>query len=301
MLARSGKIGWFSSSGPNLGEVVGVDVVDPEDRVRIAHVDHRRRMQDRLVDRPDLQFDGAGVAEFLGQRNLVPAEARLAHVDGEQAARALPGIEQPAVVSNAERALAGLLRQQRGDAAHAVAAGAGFGAVVVVDADEGFGAGRARRIKRHQLIVGRALGGAAARASSGAIAPAARAHVDHDDLVAETVHLHEGPVGERAHGHRLLHSAAMRGLCPGFARFIWRVTLIGQRRDARMRHSAIAGSRTGRRNPMSCLRLGGAALARSGVRSSPPARRRRNRPRRRRRPSRMRRRRCSPAMLSATR
>ncbi len=56
---------------PDLAEVVGVDVVDPEDRVRIAHAHHRRRMQDRLVDRPDLQFDRAGVREISP-----PAESR---------------------------------------------------------------------------------------------------------------------------------------------------------------------------------------------------------------------------------
>ena len=60
-------------------------VVDPEDRMRIAHVDDRGRMQHRRVDRADLQFDHAGVAEFLGERNVVPGEARLAHVDGDRA------------------------------------------------------------------------------------------------------------------------------------------------------------------------------------------------------------------------
>ena len=66
-------------------------------------------------------------------------------------------LSMPAVVSKVERALAALLRHQVGDAAHAVAAGAGLRTVIVVDADEGIGAGRARRIERHQLIVGRAL------------------------------------------------------------------------------------------------------------------------------------------------
>ena len=93
MLARSGKDRMVFEQRAEPGEIVGIDVVDPEDRVRIAHVHRRRRMQDRLVDRPDLQFDGAGVAEFLGQRNLVPGEARRAHVDREHAVGALPAIE----------------------------------------------------------------------------------------------------------------------------------------------------------------------------------------------------------------
>src|SRR6185437_6845514 len=45
-------------------EVVGSDIIDPEDRVRIAHVDDRRRMQQRRIDRPDLELDIAGVAEL---------------------------------------------------------------------------------------------------------------------------------------------------------------------------------------------------------------------------------------------
>src|SRR5580692_9147134 len=49
---------------PKAGEVVGVDVVDPEDRVRVAHVDDGGRMQQRRVDRPDLQLDIAGVAKL---------------------------------------------------------------------------------------------------------------------------------------------------------------------------------------------------------------------------------------------
>src|SRR6266851_4438630 len=38
-------------------ENVGVDVVNPEDRMRIAHADRRRRVQHRRVDRADLQLD----------------------------------------------------------------------------------------------------------------------------------------------------------------------------------------------------------------------------------------------------
>ena len=65
------------------GEVVGIHVLDPEDRVRIADIDHRGGVKDRLVDRADLQLDRAGVAEFLGERDLVPAKARRPHVDRE--------------------------------------------------------------------------------------------------------------------------------------------------------------------------------------------------------------------------
>ena len=33
---------------------------------------------------PDLQLDHARVAELLGERDVLPAEARLAHVDRDQ-------------------------------------------------------------------------------------------------------------------------------------------------------------------------------------------------------------------------
>ena len=57
--------------------------------------------------------------------------------------------------------LAGLGADQRSDAAHAVAAGAGLRAVVVVDADQGVAAA-SPRIKRHELVV-RLLPGCRAR------------------------------------------------------------------------------------------------------------------------------------------
>ena len=128
------------------------------------------------------------------------AKARLAHVDGEPAgASPFQQLSRPALVSNVSASLPVSLNSEIGDAAHAVAAGARFRAVVVVDAHVGVGAGRARRMERHQLVVGRAGGCAAARASSALTAPLRAAHVDHHDLVAETVHLDEGVVGERAH------------------------------------------------------------------------------------------------------
>ena len=138
---------------------------------------------------PICKFDRARVAEFLGERNLVPAETRRAHVDGEQpAVRPASKAMSPAAVSKLSASLPVSLADQRGDAAHAVAAGARLRAVIVVDADEGVGAA-ARRIKRHELVVGllprrRARFGRADRGRRAA-------QVDDDDLVAETVHLDE--------------------------------------------------------------------------------------------------------------
>ena len=89
----------------------------------------------------------AGVAELFGQRNVLPAEFRRAHVDGvEIVRRALPAIQKPRAGLEGDGGLAGLLEQAAHHAAHTVAAGAGFRAVIVVDADEGLGALQPRRL-----------------------------------------------------------------------------------------------------------------------------------------------------------
>src|SRR5258706_14441799 len=96
----------------------------------IAHRDHGRRMQYRLADRPNLQLDIARVAKFFRQRNILPAELWRPHVDGvEVRARALPAVQQARLGLEADRGLTGLLEQAAHYAAHAVAAGLGFGTV----------------------------------------------------------------------------------------------------------------------------------------------------------------------------
>ena len=128
-------------------------------------------------------------------------KARLAHVHRRNQRRlVLPAVEQAGLGLEGQRALAGFLEQQLGDAAHAVAAGARLRAVIVVDAHIGVGAGRARRVQGHQLVVGRAVGLRGRARLGRADRAGLPAHVDHHDLVAETVHLDECVVGERAHG-----------------------------------------------------------------------------------------------------
>src|SRR5262245_53169631 len=63
-------------------------------------------------------------------------------------------------------------------------------------------------MQRHQLIVGHAVGRGGGASVLGTDRPRLPAHVDHHDLIAETVHLREGMVGEYAHVrpscHRLI-------------------------------------------------------------------------------------------------
>src|SRR5262249_48953511 len=95
---------------PDLREVVGVDVVDPEDGVRVTHAEDGRRVQDWLVDRPNYQIDRAGILEFLGERDLVPRETWLAHVHGrDQRPVALPAAQQSGCSLQRQGAFAGLL------------------------------------------------------------------------------------------------------------------------------------------------------------------------------------------------
>ena len=54
-------------------------------------------------------------------------------------------------------------------------------------------------MQHHQLIEGRAFGPRGSARLGGADSRLLVAQVDDDDLVAETVHLDEGVVGERAH------------------------------------------------------------------------------------------------------
>ena len=105
-------------------------------------------MQNRRAARPDFELDCARVGEFLGQRNLIPAEVRHAHIDTVKTVGGPPAGHDTGRRCEFQFGAAGLFADQRGDAAHAVAAGAGFGAVIVVDTDRGI-LGPARRIERH--------------------------------------------------------------------------------------------------------------------------------------------------------
>jgi len=170
-------------------------------------------MEHRFVDWANLQLDGTRVAEFFRQWNLVPLEAWGAHVHREHTIGALPAIKNARARFKSECILAALLGHEIGDAAHAVSAGARFRAIIVIDANEGVGARRARRVQSHQLIVGCSARPRRRARFVRLYFAAARAQIDDDDFVADAVHLHEGLIGECAHIM----------LCPRFARFIWRI------------------------------------------------------------------------------
>ncbi|MNE19512.1 hypothetical protein D3C80_1125990 [compost metagenome] len=74
-----GEQGVMLDQGARAAHEGVVLLIGEKDNVRIAHRDRAGRMQNRGVDRPDLQFDAARV-HFLGQRHLVPVQTRLAHI-----------------------------------------------------------------------------------------------------------------------------------------------------------------------------------------------------------------------------
>src|SRR6266446_7871977 len=109
-------------------------------------------MQNRTVDRADLQFDETRVGKFLGERNLIPGKPRLTHVDRrDERSLALPAIDETGLGLEGERLLTGFPEQQVGQAAHAVAAGTRFRTVIVIDAYVSVGAWRTRRMQHHEL------------------------------------------------------------------------------------------------------------------------------------------------------
>ncbi|ENN89652.1 hypothetical protein RHSP_37059 [Rhizobium freirei PRF 81] len=166
-------------------------LVHPEDRMRIAHRGDRGRMQDGIVDRPDLQLDAAGIGKFLGQRDLVPGKDRLAHIDRNRAVFVLSRIQDAGDGLEGENLLAGFGRQRLHDAARAIAAGLRLRAIAVQNVDPGIGALHLGIVDRHDLVE---LGGRIdvernRRRRRHHILAAA--HVDNQDLVAKPVHPRE--------------------------------------------------------------------------------------------------------------
>jgi hypothetical protein len=141
MLARSGRSDDFPAADRTL-EVIGVDIVDPEEpRGDCPLPHHEGECRIGLLDLSRSAIDVAGLSRnFLASGMSCQPKLGRAHVDGvEIGRRALPAIQQPARVSKVTRS-GRSSRTAAHHAAHAVAAGAGFRAVIVVDADEGLGA-----------------------------------------------------------------------------------------------------------------------------------------------------------------
>ena len=58
----------------DLAQIVGLRIVDPEDRMRIAHAHDGRRAQDRRAGRRECQIDRARIGHFLAPAESHPSE-----------------------------------------------------------------------------------------------------------------------------------------------------------------------------------------------------------------------------------
>src|SRR6478672_8813907 len=147
-------------------------------------------MQHRRIDRPDLKLDPPRVLERLGQRDLIPGEAGRAHIDGYHAVGTGERRKHAAIGFDADALLAAFSGDDAGDAARRIAAGADLPAVGIPDAHEHVG--HARWLERDDLVAADAflaVGDGAQRVR--AERQRTRARVEHDEIVAEPIHLTE--------------------------------------------------------------------------------------------------------------
>jgi hypothetical protein len=136
------------------------------------------------------------------QRNFLPGGAQLAHVDGNPAGPAADGVKQAGLGLDRAVLPAGFFHDQRGDTARCVAAGLDLAAVGVADSHEDVRRAIRGRLHDDQLVAADA--GATVGHGAGRIVvedEGLRPGVDHHEIVAETVHLYEGPQAHAA-GYR---------------------------------------------------------------------------------------------------
>src|SRR5215470_16304492 len=107
-------------------------------------------MQHRIVDGSDLKLYPPRVVERLRERNLIPREARHAHVDGDATVAVDVGGEHRALGLDADARAPTLVRHERRNAARGVAARPDLAAISVPDAHEYVGL--ARWFERDDLV-----------------------------------------------------------------------------------------------------------------------------------------------------
>lgn len=177
---------------PKLFQVMRVGGLDPKDGVRVTHAGNGRRAEDWRANRTNVQFDVTCVSEGFGQRNVLPAELRLTHVNRDLIRRRNLYKQQPVIHGTEEPITARLLVQDPANAAHSVPAGSSSRPVAVVNAKACIKAVGVWCVNDHKLVE-RRLGALCDRL--GLIAAhhvRAIAQIEHDDLVAKPVHGPEG-------------------------------------------------------------------------------------------------------------
>ena len=118
--------------GPDLVQIMRRSVLDKEDAVRIAHVDRRRAEQHRRIDGPNLDIQGAGI-HALSQRNVMPVELGLSHVDSYPSVGLPPAADKAPWRGNGYGRLPALRQKQVSHAARSVSASTGRASIRVPD------------------------------------------------------------------------------------------------------------------------------------------------------------------------
>ncbi len=194
--------------GADFRKIIGLDVIDPENRMGIAHVHGRGSMQNWRVDWTDLQFDLARVMKWLAERDFVPGKARATHIDGKNRLGPTQAFKPPGGGLQDKPFAWRFSRQNKGDTARAVAAGLGLRTVAVVNRHECIGLGRTRFMQHHELIEGKAFATGNRARLRAADTQAAAAQIEYGDLVAEPIHFDDAPICERAQTEQILSSMA---------------------------------------------------------------------------------------------
>src|SRR5665213_3138849 len=178
--------------GSEYSNVDRSDVGHEERRMRIAHAGGGR-----VLERIQRQRQMIGIA-LPRQRNVAPAPARLAHVDRD--AVLARGVRRQHAGGGFERDAGStrLAHEQIGDAAGRIAASLDLAAIGVADAHEGGGGGAVRLFDDDELV-GADAGVARRDRRSRFVVECQRLgpRIDHDEIVAEPMHLDEG---NAAHG-----------------------------------------------------------------------------------------------------
>ena len=81
---------------PYLGKINHVQIINPENAMGIAHIHHRRRMDERVINGANLQLDMACVVERFRQRNILPVKPWHTIINCHQLVASLARRQKPA-------------------------------------------------------------------------------------------------------------------------------------------------------------------------------------------------------------
>ncbi len=176
--------------GADFGDRHRFGIVDEKHGVRVAHAD-AGRIGERAFRNAEMQR-----VAVLRKRNILPVERRAAHIDRHAAVAVALAIEHAGDALERDFGLSGLLHQQRGGAAGAVAAGAGFRTVAVQEGEAVVRQAGGRWRDDDELVAADApVAVGDPRCRPGAGRRRAVPQVQHHEVVAGSVHLHERKAG----------------------------------------------------------------------------------------------------------